>query len=104
MLHGLILIPYYFLGTMCLVALITLLCRVIRLNTSGGAFVPLAVAISVGAITISLVTGWATLADFHWKGVVALMASSFVLAGLDAGLKKVLPLTCDHAPERVYSH
>jgi hypothetical protein len=39
--------------------------------------------------------GWVTLAFFTLKGVFALMALSFILAGLDAALRKKLPLAVD---------
>lgn len=96
MLHWLILIPYYFIGTITVTALLSTLCRLTRLNLSANTLIRTAVVCTLVLLVGPLWLGWISSAFFTTKGLILLLALSFVLAGLDAALRKKLPLAMDH--------
>jgi hypothetical protein len=95
MLHGLIVVPYYFLGPLASLPLLMVLSRLLRLKVTINALVGSAMALSLAAIVIPLACHWIDLGAFTGRPLAVLVLLSFVFATLDVALAKVLPLPLD---------
>jgi len=99
--HWLILIPCYFFLAMSLLAGVMLLSRILRMKLPidwlVGAAIALAVALTVGPLALDLVD----LHEISARAVLLLGVGSFVLAGIDAALARVLPLPLDRDLEQL---
>jgi len=95
MLHGLILIPYYFFGALAALPLLMIVCRVIRLKVPIHVLVGIAIASSVGGIALPLILDLVDLQAFTARPMLLLGLASFVLAAIDGLLEPVLPLPLD---------
>jgi hypothetical protein len=94
-LHWLILIPFYFFGSITLLLSFILAARVSRLRVSVDPLVPGACALAVALIVVPLLAGWVTLDAYGGRVLVVLIVASFTLAGLDALLQPLVPLPLD---------
>jgi hypothetical protein len=94
-LHWLVLIPFYFFGSLTLLQSLILAARLLRLRISVDPLVIGACTLAIGLIVIPLVAGWVTLDAYRGRVLLVLIATSFAVAGLDALLQSVLPLPLD---------
>lgn len=95
MLHGFILVPYYFFATIAVLPLLMVLCRFIRLKPAINTLVGCAIALSLACIIIPLAADWIDLTAFNGRRMLVLGLLSFVFAAADAVLMRVLPLPLD---------
>jgi hypothetical protein len=93
--HGLILIPYYFVGTLAVLPLVILVCRVLQLKVAINVLVGIAIGLTLALITIPLTAGWVRLAAFTGRPLLALILLSFAFAAADTALYRRLPLPLD---------
>jgi hypothetical protein len=96
MLHGLIVVPYYFLGALASLPLLMVVSRVLRLKVTINALVASAIVLSLVCIIVPLACHWVGLDAFTGRPLAVLVLLSFVFAALDVALAKVLPLPLDH--------
>ncbi len=94
-LHWLILIPYYFFGTLAVLTLLVLLTRVTRIKTSINTLVGIAIASTVFDLVFVLSTGMLKIDHFTAGPMLAIGGASFVFAFIDFLLRKSLPLPLD---------
>ena len=94
-LHWLILIPYYFFGALAALAVLILLCRLLRLTVSIATLVGTAIGLAVAGTAIPLACGWVDRDGLTGGPLLALAALSLVVAGVDAAVAKLLPLRLD---------
>ena len=95
MLHWLILIPFYFFGSLAALPLLILIARLLRLKVSINALVGIAIAISIAGLAIPLACDWVDLVSLRGRHLLLLGGVSLVLAAIDAAMVKVLPLPLD---------
>lgn len=100
-LHWLIVIPYYFFTAVTAYLAFSLVCRALRAEVSANPVAMAAVLTSLASVALPLVAGWLTIAHYNWRGLVALLLASAVLATVDAALKGSLPLPLDRELEEV---
>ena len=94
-LHWVILIPFYFFGSLAALPLLIVICRLLRLKVSINALVGTAIALSVAGIVVPLACDWVDLTAFRGRQMLALGVLSMLLAALDAALVNSLPLPLD---------
>jgi len=94
-LHWLILIPYYFVGTLAALPLLILVCRLIRLKVAINVLVGCAISVSLAAIVVPLACKWIDLRAFTGRPMLVLVLLSFLCAALDGVLARRLPLPLD---------
>ncbi len=94
-LHGLILIPYYFFGSLAALPLLMVICRLLRLKLSINALVGAAIGLSLVMIVVPLACHWLELAAFAGRGMLVLGVLSFLFAAVDVALAQRLPLPLD---------
>ena len=94
-LHWLILIPFYFVGSITLLLSFILAARLLRLRVSVDPLVPAACALAIGLTLVPLVAGRVTLDAYGGRVLVVLIVASFALAGLDTLLRPLVPLPLD---------
>ena len=95
MMHGLIVVPYYFLGPLAGLPFLMLLSRLLRLKVAINTLVGGAIVLSLVSIIVPLACGWVSVDAFTGRPLAVLMGLSFVFTALDAALAKVLPLRLD---------
>ena len=95
MLHGLILVPYYFVAALASLPLLMVLSRLLRLRIAINTLVGGAIGLSLVSIVLPLACHWAGLDAFTGRPLALLVVLSLVFAALDAALAKVLPLPLD---------
>jgi hypothetical protein len=94
-LHWVILIPYYFIGTLAALPLLVLICRLLQLKVAIHALVGAAIGLTVAAIVIPLIAGWLSLSAFTGRPMLVLLLLSFVFAAADTALYQRRPLPLD---------
>ena len=94
-LHGLVLIPYYFFGSLAALPFLMVICRLLRLKVSINALVGSAIGLSLLLIAVPLACHWLDLAAFTGRGMLVLGLLSFLFAAADGALVKRLPLPLD---------
>lgn len=94
-LHWLVLIPYYFFSALCVLLLLIVVCRLLRVRIGANALVITSVLVAAGGVLLPLATGWAHIADYGGIGLVVLGVVSFMFAALDAWLEPRLALPLD---------
>ncbi len=100
-LHWLILFPYYFFTALSLYLVFSLVCRLLRAEVSANPLAMSAVIVSLVLTALPLISGAARIADYGWRGLVALLLVSLTLATVDAVLKSSLALPLDRELEDV---
>jgi hypothetical protein len=95
MLHGLIVVPYYFLGPLAALPLLMVLSRVLRLKVAINTLVGCAIGLSLASIVVPLAGKWVSVDAFTGRPLAVLMALSFLFTAIDAALAKALPLALD---------
>ena len=95
MFHWLILVPFYFFGSLAALPFLILVARLLRLKVSINALVGTAIVLSISGIAIPLACDWVDLVSFRGRQMLALGVLSLVLAAIDAALVKALPLPLD---------
>jgi hypothetical protein len=93
--HWLILIPYYFVGTLAALPLLILASRLLRLKVSVNTLVGGAIGLSLIAIIVPLLCGWVEVRAFTGRPMVVLVLLSFAFAAADLALAQRLPLPLD---------
>lgn len=93
-LRWLIVVPLYFFTAMVLLPFFILVARLLRLRVPVDPLVTAASSLALGLVAASLVAGWVSLAHAG-RVLMALIATSFALSGLDALLQSSLPLPLD---------
>jgi hypothetical protein len=93
--HWLVLIPYYFFSSMTVLALLMVLCRLVRVKADINVLVGLAIVLALLLVIAPLALDLIDLVHLKALPLLALGLSSFVLAALDAALARVLPLPFD---------
>ena len=96
MLHSLVVIPYYFLGALAMLACLMLACRLLRLKLSLNALVGTAIVLSLGLLIASLALDWIDVADLTAWPMIGLIALSFLATAADVALAKLLPIRFDN--------
>ena len=99
-LHWLILIPYYYFGTMTLAILLAIVSRLLRLPVTMERLVFTSMLAVVAGLTGLLVMETIQIDDFGLLPVVALLAGSFILAGLETMMLSSRPLVEEGSPPR----
>jgi RsiW-degrading membrane proteinase PrsW (M82 family) len=99
MLHYLILVPYYFFGALTLTLAIILACRLTRRSLAINAVVSASVLGTIASLFVVLSTYHVSIEHFRLLPLLGLLAVSFLLAGIDAVLRKRLPLALDREIE-----
>src|SRR5262245_37513411 len=95
MLHWLIVVPFYFFGSITLLLSFILAARLLRLRVSVDPLVTGACALAIGLVVVPLVAGWVTLDAYAGRVLVGLIVASFALAGLEGFLQPLVPLPLD---------
>ena len=95
MLHGLILVPYYFCGPLASLPLLMVVSRLLRLKVTINTLVGCAIVLSLVSIIVPLSFKWVSLNAFTGRPLAVVVLLSFVFTTLDAALAKVLPLPLD---------
>ncbi|GIW43586.1 MAG: hypothetical protein KatS3mg077_0868 [Candidatus Binatia bacterium] len=97
MLHYLILIPYYFFGALSLTAFLIVSCRLFALRVPIAYLVGASVIGTVAGLLIALATYHISIDHFGFLPLLALAASSFLFAAIDAALQtwRRLPLDAE---------
>ena len=93
--HGLILIPYYFVGTLAALPLLMVICRLVRFRVAINTLVGGAIAITLLSIGVPLACHWVSLGAFTGRPMLGLVLLSFVFAAADQMLSGQLPLPLD---------
>ena len=99
--HWLLLIGYYFFAALTCLLVLMLLGRVLRASVTINTLVMGAIGVSLIAIVLPLLLGWARLADYTGARLLLLGLSTFVLAALDVALQRWLPLPLDRELEEL---
>jgi hypothetical protein len=94
--HWLIVVPYYFVGTLAVLPMLIVLCRLVRLKVPINALVGAAIVLTLAGIIIPLAAGLVSLTAFTGRPMLILIVLSFVFAAVDAALHERLPLPLDH--------
>lgn len=94
-LHWLIVIPFYFFGSLAALPLLIVICRLLRLKVSINTLVGAAIALSIAGIVIPLAADWVDLTAFRGRQMLALAVLSMLLVAVDAALVNALPLPLD---------
>jgi len=95
MLHGLIVVPYYFVAPLAALPLLMVVSRLLRLRVAINTLVGGAIVLSLLSIIVPLSCKWVSLDAFTGRPLAALVVLSFVLTACDAALAKRLPLPLD---------
>ena len=95
MLHWLILVPYYFVGSLTALPLLILICRLARLKASINALVGTAIGIAVAGIVMPLAGHCVDRRALSGRPMLVLIVLSFAFAAADAALAGRLPLPLD---------
>ncbi len=93
--HWLVLLPYYFIGSIAALPLLVLLGRLLRLQLSVNTLVGGAIVLTLVAISLPLASGWMTVAAFSGRPLLLLLVASLVFAALDLALSHRLPSRVD---------
>ena len=93
--HWLILIPYYFVGTLAVLPLLILCTRLLRLKVSVNTLVGGAIGLSLFATLGPLLCGWAEFRAYTGRPLLVLVLLSFAFAAADLALARRLPLPLD---------
>src|SRR5262245_42002391 len=93
--HWVILIPYYFVGTLAALPLVILVCRLLRLKVAINVVVGIAIGLTLATIILPLAGGWLNLSAFTGRPLLLLILLSFIFAAADAALYQRLPLPLD---------
>jgi hypothetical protein len=93
--HWLILVPFYFFGSLAALPLLIVVCRLLRLKASINVLVGMAIALSVAGIAVPLACDWVDLVSFRGGPMLVLGVLSMLLAAVDAALVNALPLPLD---------
>ncbi|MGH7856446.1 MAG: hypothetical protein ACREQY_03880 [Candidatus Binatia bacterium] len=99
-LHWLVLFPVYFFGAMSLFAIFDLSVRVLRVDVEAHALAGRAIAVSLIGLVALFLLDVVSIGTFTLLPVLGLALLSFLLAGIDAILIRVLPLPSDTSGER----
>jgi len=94
-LHWLIVIPFYFFGSLAALPLLIVICRLLRLKVSINTLVGAAIALSIAGIVIPLAADWVDLTALRGRQMLALAVLSMLLVAVDAALVNALPLPLD---------
>ena len=94
--HWLIVVPYYFVGTLALLPMLIVLCRLLRLKVPINGLVGAAIVLTLAGIAVPLATGVISLSAFTGRPMLLLIVLSFVFAAFDTALYERLPLPLDH--------
>ena len=95
MLHGLIVVPYYFVAPLAALPLLMAVSRLLRLRVAINTLVGSAIVLSLLSIIVPLFFKWVSLDAFTGRPLAGLVVLSFVFTACDAALAKVLPLPLD---------
>ena len=95
-LHSLIIIPYYFVGTLTALPFLVLVTRLLRLRLSINSLVAAAIVASLAGLVVPLVAGWFSVAALTGRPLAVLLGLSFLFAAADFTLAKRLPLVLDN--------
>ncbi len=95
MLHGLIVVPYYFLGPLASLPFLMVVSRLLRLKVAINTLVGSAIVLTLVSIIAPLFFKWVSLDAFTGRPLAILMLLSFVFTAADAALAKALPLPLD---------
>jgi hypothetical protein len=95
MMHGLIVVPYYFVAPLAVLPLLMVISRFLRLKVAINTLVVGAIVLSLVSIVLPLALRWVTLDAFTGRPLALLVVLSFVFTGLDAALARALPLPLD---------
>ena len=95
MLHGLIVVPYYFVAPLASLPLLMVISRLLRLQVAINTLVGSAIVLSLVSIIVPLICKWVSLEAFTGRPLAVLVLLSFVFTALDAALARVLPLPLD---------
>jgi len=93
--HGLILLPYYFIGALAALPVLIVVCRLLRVNAGINTLVGGAIGLTLTALVVPLAAGWVHLAAFSGRPMLLLILLSLGCAALDALLAPKLPLSLD---------
>lgn len=93
--HALIVFPYYFFAALNLAVVLVLLTRLLRLKVSINTLVTTSVVVSLVAMILVMSHDEISARDLKGGPMLVMAIVSFVLAGLDALLKKSLPHQID---------
>jgi hypothetical protein len=93
--HWLILIPYYFVGTLTALPLLMLICRMLRAKIAINTLVAAAIVLSLAGIIVPLASDWLDLRHFTGRPMLVLLLLSFAFAAADGALAPRLPLPLD---------
>ena len=94
--HWLIVIPYYFLGSLAALPILMTVCRLARVEVSINALVGSAIGLSLAFIAVPLACDWVDLAAFTGRPLLVLGLLSFLFAAADVMLAPRLPLPLDN--------
>ena len=96
MLHGLIVVPYYFLGPLATLPLLMVVSRLLRLKLTINTLVGGAIVLTLVSIIVPLLFKWVSVDAFTGRPLAILVLLSFVFTALDAALAARLPLPLDN--------
>lgn len=94
-LHWLIVIPYYFVGTLAALPLLVLLSRLLRLRLSINSLVAVAIIATLVGLVVPLAAGWLSMSLLTGRPLACLLGLSFLFAAADFSLARRLPLALD---------
>jgi hypothetical protein len=95
MMHGLIVVPYYFVGPLAVLPLLMVISRLWRLQVAINTLVGGALVLTFVSIVVPLALKWVSLAAFTGRPLAVLILLSFLFTALDAALARALPLPLD---------
>jgi len=94
-LHALIVIPYYFVGTLAALPFLIVLTRILRLKVAINLLVATSIILSLAGLIVPLACDWVELVSLTGRPLLVLIVLSFLFAGVDAALCRILPLPLD---------
>jgi hypothetical protein len=94
-LHWLVVVPFYFFSAILTFLVLSLLCRIVRLQIGANALAITAVILAVGVVAVPLALDWIDLPHLNGRRLLALGVATFVLAALDTLLQPLLPVPAD---------
>jgi hypothetical protein len=94
-LHGLVVVPFYFFSAVLTFLVLALASRLVRLQVGANALAIAAVILAVGVVAVPLALDWIDLPHLNGRRLLALAAATFVLAALDTLLQPFLPVPAD---------
>jgi hypothetical protein len=97
--HWLLLFPFYFFSALACGFMLLVLHRLARRSPDLDRLAALSCAIAVAGVALPLLAGWAEIEDYRVRTILLLALGSFLLAILDAGLRRWLALPVDQELE-----